>query len=396
MRRFIPFWLLLLLIAILLRVDFFFTITYLFAAVFVLSHLWTRQTLRHLRVARRFTPRAFLGEALTVEIEVENTGWLPVLWLELHESFDVTLRAPAFHHEVLSLGPHERQRRRYRLNCNRRGYYTIGPLRLTTGDLLALTPARELTVAEEPIIVYPRVLSLAQLGLPTRSPLVALPAQARIFEDPARIMGMRDYAPGDSLRRIHWTASARAGQLLVKQYQPSIARETFICLDLDWADYDLRRRLPATELAIVTAASLANHVIVRERLPVGLATLALDPLLDAVTRFSLPPRPERAHLMGILETLARVQAQEGLGASFPDWLREESLALGWGATIAVITGSVSPDLLETLLYLRRAGCAVALLLVQPAALDDAATGLASQVGIPIHRIWREQDVEGWQ
>ena len=93
-------------------------------------------------------------------------------------------------------------------------------------------------------------------------------------------MGVRPYQIGDSPRRIHWSATASAGQMLVKRYQPAIARETLICLDLDLTSYTGKRFYDATELAIVTAASIANHIAVREGLPVGLATQALDPLQE--------------------------------------------------------------------------------------------------------------------
>jgi len=70
--------------------------------------------------------------------------------------------------------------------------------------------------------------------------------------------------------------TAAAGRLLVKQYQPAIARETLLVLDLNAAAYDPRSRIDATELAIIVAASLAHHISVRQRLPVGLTTEALD------------------------------------------------------------------------------------------------------------------------
>ena len=215
MRNFVPFLLILFIIAALLRVDFFFTIAYLFFAVYLLSRLWTRRTVKHLRVQRRFVNRAFLGDRVTVDLTVQNAGWLPVPWLEVHESLPVQLFTPPFYREVISLGPRERHHFSYTLNCRQRDYYPIGPLVMQTGDLLGLARRTLTQVASEYIVVYPRVVPLQKLGLPTRSPQIALPARSHLFEDPARVMGVRDYQRGDSPRRIHWTAAGCGGMALV-------------------------------------------------------------------------------------------------------------------------------------------------------------------------------------
>ena len=394
MRNLVPFLLVLFLIAAFLRVDFFFTVAYLLFAVYLLSRLWVRRVMDRLRVQRRFTNRAFFGDRVTVDVAVHNAGWLPIPWLQLNETLPVALIAPPSHREVVSLGPHQRHHLRYTLYCRQRGYYPIGPLTMHTGDLLGIARRGQVQVAPQHIIVYPRVVPLQQLGLPTRSPQVALPARSPLFEDPARVMGVRDYQRGDSPRRIHWTATASAGRLLVKQYQPAIARETLICLDLNREDYGRRRRYTATELAIVVAASIVSHVVVREGLPAGLTTEAWDPLLDERARFFLPPRSECTHLMTLLEVLARVQTASEM--SFVDLLRRESLKLSWGATLSVITGRESEVLFDTLVYLRRAGFAVVLILVQPARPSAELQKRADLLGVPVRRVWHERDLETWR
>jgi uncharacterized protein (DUF58 family) len=394
MRNFVPFLLVLFVIAALLRVDFFFTIVYLFFAVYLLSRLWARRTEERLSVRRHFVGRAFFGDQVPVDVLVHNTGWLPVPWLEVNESLPVQLTSPPFFRRVVSLGTHERRHFHYVLNCRQRGYYPIGPLTLESGDLLGFVSHSLTQASPDYLIVYPRVVPLQKLGLPTHSPLVALSARSPLFEDPARVMGVRDYQRGDSPRRIHWTATASTGRLLVKQYQPAIARETLICLDMDQADYEQGHRHAAVEMAIVTAASIANHISVKEHLPVGLATEGHDPLQGQQVRFYLPPRPERAHLMSLLEVLARVQVASE--APFADLLRRQSVDLAWGATLSVITGRESDALLDTLVYLKRTGFAVALILIQPGRPRADLHAQASLLGVPIHRVWHDHDLEAWE
>lgn len=418
MPNLIPLLIGLFLLAALLRIDTYFSLVYLLAAVYLLGRAWSRQSMRQLLTERRLINRAFPGEQIQVELRVSNEGWLPVPWVEMHDSLPVDLISPPYYRRVITLMPHQEQTFEYTLSCNKRGYYVIGPMIWRTGDLLGFTPQEAGHQQSEYIIVYPRVVSLESLGLPTRSPLAQLPAPAPLFEDPTRVTGVREYQVGDSPRRIHWTASASAGQLLVKRYQPAIARETMIFLDLNQASYSIQRMVAASELAIVTAASLANHIVLREGLAVGLTTQGIDPLQEERIRtLCLPPRRERAHLMGILEILARVETYgqrpetkspsekvsptdkprqpmpaEGEDLDLIDLVRRDSTQLSWGGTAILITGQETPELYDALLYLRQQGLAVALILVMPAPPDPEGRAHAAALGLRVHHVWREEEI----
>jgi uncharacterized protein (DUF58 family) len=394
MQRFGPFLLILFLIAVVLRLNMFFAVLYLFLALALMSYFWMGRRKERVYAERRFVDRAFFGDRVRVDLTIHNSSWLPIPWLQLHESLPIDLFSPPMKGRVISLRPRERWHTSYTLSCRRRGYYSIGPLAMMTGDMLGLVRNSTLEVAPDYLIIYPKVVPLHRLGLPTHSPLVVLPARSPLFEDPSRVTGVRDYQRGDSPRRIHWTATASTGRLLVKQYQPAIARETLICLDLDEENYERRQRFTATELAIVAAASIAHHIIVQEGLPAGLATEALDSVTDQQVHFFLPPRAERTQLMRTLETLARAQMVKE--TSFPDLLRRASVRLTWGATLLVITGRESTALFDTLVHMQRAGYAVALILVQPAPPADDLRRRAELLSLPVHRVWRERDLETWR
>ena len=119
------------------------------------------------------------------------------------------------------------------------------------------------------------------------------------------------------------------------------------------------------------------------------ATEAQDPLSGEQVRFLLPPRGERDHLMSLLEVLARVQLASD--ASLVDLLERHSAKLPWGATIVVITGTESETLYDALAVLRRMGFAVALILVQPGQTPAPLRGRAQLLGIPVHKIWQEEN-----
>jgi uncharacterized protein (DUF58 family) len=391
MKGLTSFLIILLVIAAILQLDVYFSVLYLLGAVYLLSRLWNRRMLEPVSAGRSFVARAFHGEQIKVTLHVRNAGRLPIPYLQIHEGWPVQLASPPFYRRVISLGPRERRRFEYTLVGRRRGYYEIGPITMQGGGLFGIHPVQSIQVGPDPLIVYPQVMPLQQLGLPTRSPLVKLPARSPLFEDPSCVIGVRDYQWGDSPRRIHWTATANVGHLLVKQYRPSIARETLICLDLSRAGYSHETRFVAPELAIVAAASIANHIAIHDGLPVGLATEAMDPLLGKPSRFFLSPRAGRGHLMSLLDILARAELADAI--SFPAMLRRESVRLSWGATMVVITGQESESLYEGLVHLRRSGFAVALVLVQSGRRSPELQARANLLGVPVYRVWREADLK---
>ena len=389
MSNFVLFIFVLFILAAILRVDFFFTILYLFVGVYILSRLWTNQMVKQLVSSRHFENRAFLGDEITVTITVKNEGWLPIPWLMVHETYPLNLSLTPFFREVISLGGRSAHTFTYRLLARRRGYYQIGPLIVQAGDLLGLNQKQVGRIEVDQLIIYPKIKTMRELGLPTHSPQVILPTPMPIFEDPARILGVRDYYWGDNPRHIHWLATASSGQMMIKQFQPAIARDSAIFLNLTRADYDRVEQELAIELAIVVAASLAHHIITYEKLPVGLDTVAMDPLTKGEQHFSLPPRKERAQLLQILEILARVQAVDK--AQFLEHVRQQVIQLTWGATVIIITNQESEPLLHTLLWLKRTGFNPTLVFVRPAKAHQ----LTAQLEIPTFEVWGEKDIERW-
>jgi uncharacterized protein (DUF58 family) len=396
MGNFIYFILILFVLAALFRIDFFFTILYLFVGIYILSHLWSSRVIKRLAISRKMQQRAFLGDRVTVTLDLKNHSRLPIPWLMIHEVFPLTLSSPSFYRQVITLDSRDSHTTQYTLRARKRGYYLIGPTTFHTGDLLGLRRLQNGRLEADYLIVYPRIVPISRLVLLTHSPQVVLPTSIPLFQDPARPIGVRNYTPGDNPRHIHWTATAATGQMLVKQFQPAIARDNAIFLNLSRPDYAERGYPdPAIELAIVVAASLANHMAIIEELPVGLVTTALDPLIGRPQQFKLPPQKGRDHLMQILEILARVQATE-TDAHFLDTIRQETVHLSWGTTVIVVTSHQSEELAKTLLLLKRSGLRITLVLVDPPRPHGwTQEETIEELELPIFKIRQDKDIEVW-
>ncbi len=400
MRRLLPFLIALLAVALFVKVDFFFYLLYTLFGVYFLGRLWARRSLAAVRLQRRYEKRLFLGQRARVEVVVRNARWWPVLWLRVHDSVPSAISTFRLFRQVISLKPRERLSLEYDIVGRRRGYYTLGPLVTVSGDLLGTAMYERREAAPESVIVYPRIVALHELGLPSQAPFGVLSSRQRIFEDPTRIQGVRDYQPGDSLRRMDWKTSARVGSLQVRRYEPAISLETAILLNLDHDDYPPLYRRPATELGIVIAASLAVH-LVEMRQAVGLFTNGRDPFQESIEGErppspERPPRKGREHLMHLLDLLARIEtAPASATVPFLELLSRKSASLPWGSTVVVITAGEVDGLLDRLLALRRRGLFVLLLLTCPDRDFALTARRAAQIGAHAFRIWSEQDLERW-
>ena len=390
--RFLSLLIVLLLIAALMRGDFALTLIYLVVGGLAAGLWWGHRALAQVETKRRFNAHAFLGEKVQIDLHVQNKGWLPVPWLELRETLPVALVGPNSFQSVINLGPHADANFEYSVEARKRGYYQIGPLSISTGDILGLSESLQAENQAEHLVVYPKIIPFTSIGIPSYSPQGTLRHTLPLFEDPTRVFGKRGYISGDSLRRIDWKTSASAGQLQVKVFEPSIALETYVILNLNAEDYYYRSRIDSTELAIVIAASISNWIIDKKQM-VGMMVNGRDPLTEDGKPQSIPPRKGKRHLMRLLETLARVEITED--SALVPLIQGQRYQLTWGTTLIVITGKADDELLDELHQARRWGQNAILILAGRDSSEDVIRRRAKSFGISVFSIATESDLKIW-
>jgi uncharacterized protein (DUF58 family) len=383
----------LVIIAAFVKGDYAFTILYLFLGAYFFGRLWAGYIGKHISLKRVFNPRAFWSEYIPITLEIKNTGWMPIPWLYLRESIPVDIATEKEISQVVSLNPKGRCEIQYELRGRKRGYYIIGPLTTTYGDTLGLSGLLHYDAKPDHIIVYPRIINLTNLHLPSRSPQGTLRHTQPIYEDPTRILSKRDYVAGDSLRRVDWKASAASGKLQVKQHEPSIALEVAIFLNLNSKEFFPQFRFDSAELSIVIAASLANWISSKKQ-SVGLVTNGTDPLLGGQSVQPIQPRKGRGNLIRVLETLARVQSTES--QSIVSLLNEHRPNLSWGTTIIVITNKVDEALFDELFQAKRHGQSIVLVMAGRTTNVQEARKKAQSFGLSFFAIQDESDLDIWR
>ena len=168
---------------------------------------------------------------------------------------------------VPSLGPDTTSTSGYRVPTTTRGLIGLGPLRLIVSDALGIARSTSTIVGDDEIVVAPRTLpiDMPQLG---RGPLGrALLDSARRL-GPGDFHGLREYATGDEPRSIHWRASARSDELMVKQYAVEGLHRCTIVFD---AKPGAHASNASFEHGVTAAASLV-HSAVREGLTTRFVT----------------------------------------------------------------------------------------------------------------------------
>lgn len=409
----------LLVIAFALRIDFIFYVIYVSIGVYGWSRWATPHALKRLHSRRIYNQYAFWDEQVPVTIELENSSYVPLPWVRLSESVALELKRGVSINEVFSLRHKKTLSFTYMVQARRRGYYQIGPTRISTSDLFGMQKELAAWIPAEHLTVYPRIIPLTQLGLPSRLPFGTVSSHQRLFEDPARPMGVRQFRSGDSLRQINWKASAHTRNLVVKTYEPAISLETAVLLDLHSPAYTRQNRQNYIEWSIEVAASLSAHLI-EQRQAVGLMTNGIDPLTSgAGPQFDentgrllrqempnlaekyrtylppvIPPRNGRYHLIKLLERLARIESETTI--PLEAWAAEATAHLSWGVTILTITPRGSEPICQTLHRLVRSGFNPVLIVTEPDSNFSLVRERARRLGFSAYHVTNIHDLDAWR
>jgi uncharacterized protein (DUF58 family) len=333
------------------------------AVLLVITSWWRRHALDGVNYRRRpYYRRAFPGEHVPLQVEVENNKPLPLSWLRIEDPWplavgpeDDAILAPSYLPEqglltnLFSLRWFEKSKRTYTLLFRKRGLYKVGPATLQSGDVFGMYELSRKEEQSEYLTVFPEIIPLEHMDLPAEDPFGDRRSRRRIFEDPNQPMGVREYRSEDGFRRIHWPATARTGHLQVKVFEPTSAQVAMICLNVSTSDhhwegvyYELLEHL------VSVSATIATRYI-QDGYQVGLISNGCIAHADRPLNF--PPGRSPKQLGALLDALAGVTPI--VMVPFEQVLLREMPRVHYGASLLVISAVTSPILMETLLRLKR-------------------------------------------
>ena len=335
-----------------------------------ISWLWNRLSLEELTYERELSQRrAFVGEEVSMTLTLTNKKPVPLARLVVSDELPEAIKiadadvgpstnpsARTLSHST-SMSLYERIRWEYRITPLERGYHRLGPARIESGDLFGFFGSQMEAPEQTHLLVYPRVVPLPELDFPASRPLGESSGGSRIFEDPLRPVGIRDYQPGDPLNLIDWKATARAQRMQARTFEPSSKMTMILVVAVEttaryWEGYS-----PANlERVITVAASVASRAVERQY-SLGLFSNGTPILTDRPMRIPASRAPEQLTI--ILEVLATIRplAMGPMAAQ----LAESARRFPVGSTLVIVTALMTPELVDALGTLRGKGHPVVVL-----------------------------------
>ncbi|MCY3880708.1 MAG: DUF58 domain-containing protein [Dehalococcoidia bacterium] len=312
---------------------------------------WLNTRALEVNVDRR-TLRGQVGQEAEELIEVTNRSIIPKLWVELEDPCDLPGHTSRRAVVIPSRGLRSWV---VQTMLQRRGLYDWGPLLVRGGDPFGVFYTERRYGVRQQILVYPRVVDLPRFQTPPAS----LPGEGRFRRRTHYITpnasGIRDYAPGDPLSRIHWRSTAHTGDLMVKTFELDPTSDIWVIADMEGSIQAGEGDESTEEYIVTVAASVAQRYISANR-SVGLIAFGEEYTVVEAER-------GQQQLARILESLAVSKAAGE--APLGNLLIEEQRRFGRHTTLVLVTASTDSSWVSPVQALVQRGVRVAVVLVDP-------------------------------
>jgi uncharacterized protein (DUF58 family) len=301
----------------------------------------------------------FGDSSVQVEVTVRNRG-TETVQLRLADSLPSGMRvAEGASRKTAVLHPEEKTSLRYRFRAGR-GNYSWETIRVSVGDPLGLIAAELALPAAAEIQVQPELKKIRPFPLHPQGTLHSAGSiPARLAGRGTNFWGVREYHPGDPLRRLDWRRTARhPNQFFSKEFEQEEIADIGLVLDARQMTDMRAGEAGLFEHSVGAAASLAE-VFLRQGNRVSL-------LMYKKEIISLHPGYGKRQLNRILQTLSRAvpEAEPGF-----DSLQFMPLRMFSSRSLIFIISPLAPD--DWMLFPRLRAHGYQALLISPDPIDYA-------------------------
>jgi uncharacterized protein (DUF58 family) len=334
--------------------------------VLLYSYVAATLSLKGISIERRSRIRnQEIGGIFEEHFTVENESRLPKLWLEVIDHCELSSEINS--RVIYGLKSHRVHLFSSTLILNKRGFFTLGPTELISGDPFGVFTTRREFPHEDQLMVYPKIFPLRGFPLISADKTGSENLRLQTTHTTPQAAGVREYSPGDPLNRVHWPVTVKYNRLMVKEFDEETQSSVWVFLDARSEAYihtqvpvsaafdrnlaPLRRRttyeLPedSFEYAVSLSASVASHYISKNRY-VGFAA-------NAEPAQIIPADKGQRQMTKMLEGLAAVSDNGNL--TLPQLLEKQIRNIPKGSSLVLITPVLDKSLEVLLETFKRRG-----------------------------------------
>lgn len=319
-----------------------------------------------LEVTRRITSnRVFVGEEVKVKLAVRNCSNDEVYIHVVDRLSDGCRVVEGGNEAFMYLGPLQEAFLEYKLRFDSRGHYEIGPVEVNRHNPLHFDAESFNIYVVDAVAVFPAYEDLRGFRIgPRRTGTWPGDISSRLIGTGSEFYQLRDYAPGDEIRRINWKATAKRSKLISNEYEGERVTDVLLVMDVGGEHLIGERVLDLVEAEVSATASLAS-LFIRRGNRVGL-------LIYGSYRHWIGPGFGRKQLLKILHALADVspvlEKQDiSLGGVVKNLL---SLIMMPETQVIIVTPFASPHLEEVVAETLALGYSTLVLAVDPYSFID--------------------------
>lgn len=235
---------------IVLAIIFFIIASYLYVKL-VAEKITVERSLSAVKLANH--------EQFDITFSVKNYSRLPVFACFVSDDSSVMYVYNKGNSFLCTLRPREIKTFQYRILAQERGEFFVGPVTIKFSDPFSLFNVTCIIESKLKVIVRPARVKLGVELFPGL-PQGDLKINNICYEDITMRKSLREYKPGDELKRINWRASAKFNQLFTNEYMDTFDVPVFVFVNLAADDYDLHLRKYKGERALEIAAAIVERI----------------------------------------------------------------------------------------------------------------------------------------
>ena len=307
--------------------------------------------------------RQQVGQIFEERFKVTNRSRLGKLWIEVRDESSLN---PQKSSKVLSwVNGHRYRSYGVFTMLTQRGHFNLGPTVLRSGDPFGMFMVERSIASAHELLVLPYTVKLLSFPFPPGALMGGRVVRRKTQIVTPYAAGVREYAPGDSLSRIHWKSTARRHHLMVKEFDQDSQSVVWVLLDacqtINYRIADVKSgkesqniwlweqrntfRLPSSafEYGVSAAASISSYFI---HIGQAVGFASAGQVFTSLTS----ERGER-QLGKIMEILALLRCEGNL--PLLGLINSQTAGLPRGSTVVVITAAMNQGTLlaaEELLF----------------------------------------------